>query len=68
MKRILILTSLLVLMAGGMMANGSQSVLPSHLPKHEFRGAWMHIIGQKQYAPMSPEQTRQYLIEQLDLL
>ena len=36
------------------------------LPKHEFRGAWMHIIGQKQYAEMSPEQTREYLIKQLD--
>ena len=28
----------------------------------------MHIIGQNQYAQMSPEQTRQYLVNQLDLL
>jgi len=37
-------------------------------PKHEFRGAWMHIIGQQQYASMSPQQTREYLTQQLDLL
>ena len=37
-------------------------------PKHEFRGAWMHIIGQNQYAKMNPEQTRDYLVKQLDLL
>ena len=40
----------------------------SALPKYEFRGAWMHIIGQKQYAQMTPEQTQEYLINQLDLL
>ena len=28
----------------------------------------MHIIGQKQYAEMTPEQTREYLVKQLDLL
>ena len=28
----------------------------------------MHIIGQNQYAQMTPEQTREYFIKQLDLL
>ena len=37
----------------------------SVLPKYEFRGAWMHIIGQKQYAQMTPQQTQEYLINQL---
>ena len=46
----------------------AQGEASSGLPKHEFRGAWMHIIGQKQYARMTPEQTRQYLSEQLDKL
>ncbi len=55
---------LLVSMTSCMVAQDS----PATAPKHEFRGAWMHIIGQKQYAQMSPEQTRQYLIGQLDLL
>ncbi len=34
----------------------------------EFRGAWMHIIGQKQYAAMGTEECQAYLINQLDLL
>lgn len=37
-------------------------------PKREFRGAWMHIIGQKQYAEKTPAQTQEYLIDQLDKL
>jgi len=37
-------------------------------PKHEFRGAWMHIIGQQQYARMTPAETQKYLIDQLDKL
>jgi len=37
-------------------------------PKYEFRGAWMHIIGQEQYARMTPPETQAYLIKQLDLL
>lgn len=65
MKRLIIFATLVMALMGGMTAQ----VAPSKAqPKHEFRGAWMHIIGQKQYAQMNPEQTRQYLIEQLDLL
>lgn len=37
-------------------------------PKREFRGAWMHVIGQSQYAKMTTEQTQKYLIDQLDKL
>lgn len=36
-------------------------------PKHEFRGAWMHTIGQKQYRQPSAE-LQQYLVDQLDKL
>ncbi len=36
--------------------------------KHEFRGAWLHIIGQSQYAKMTPEETRHYLVKQLNEL
>lgn len=35
-------------------------------PKSEFRGAWLHIIGQGQYKKMSVAETRTYLIKQLD--
>ncbi|MCF0181098.1 MAG: family 10 glycosylhydrolase [Muribaculaceae bacterium] len=37
-------------------------------PKREFRGAWMHIIGQKQYAMQSTAENQAYLIDQLDKL
>ena len=54
-------------MTGCMTATDGPAVHKS-LPKYEFRGAWMHIIGQNQYAKMTPEQTREYLVKQLDLL
>lgn len=36
--------------------------------KHEFRGAWMHIIGQNQYARQSTAENQAYLTDQLDRL
>ena len=39
-----------------------------HGQKREFRGAWMHIIGQKQYAQMGTAECQDYLSRQLDLL
>ncbi|MBO7609139.1 MAG: family 10 glycosylhydrolase [Muribaculaceae bacterium] len=40
----------------------------SQPPKHEFRGAWLHIIGQGQYARQSTAENQEYLIGQLDAL
>lgn len=40
--------------------------LPS--PKREFRGAWLHVIGQSQYMNMTPAQQQKYIIDQLDKL
>lgn len=37
-------------------------------PKREFRGAWLHIIGQGQYARMTPSETQDYLRNQLNKL
>ena len=37
-------------------------------PKREFRGAWLHIIGQGQYAKMTPQETQDYLRDQLNKL
>ena len=37
-------------------------------PKREFRGAWLHIIGQGQYAKMTPSETQDYLRNQLNNL
>ena len=67
MKRVFLL-SMLVMALTGCLAAADSGARQSQLPKHEFRGAWMHIIGQKQYAEMTPEQMRDYLVKQLDLL
>ena len=37
-------------------------------PKREFRGAWMHTVGQGQYARMTTDQNKAYLRNQLDSL
>lgn len=36
--------------------------------KREFRGAWMHVIGQSQYQNMSPSAMKDYFINALDEL
>ena len=37
-------------------------------PKREFRGAWLHVIGQTQWMNKSSEQQKKYIEQQLDLL
>ena len=37
-------------------------------PKREFRGAWIHTVGQGQYAKQSTEENKAYLIDILDKL
>lgn len=37
-------------------------------PKREFRGAWLHVIGQSQWMDKSPKQQRKYIVDQFDKL
>jgi uncharacterized lipoprotein YddW (UPF0748 family) len=37
-------------------------------PKREFRGAWIHVIGQGQYRDMSPDVMKNYFVDMLDNL
>lgn len=37
-------------------------------PKREFRGAWLHVIGQSQWMNKTPAQQREYMKRQFDLL
>lgn len=37
-------------------------------PKREFRGAWLHVIGQSQWQNKSTQQAKEYIIDQLDKL
>ena len=57
-KRIYI-ALLLLLMATGAFANN---------PKREFRGAWLHVIGQTQWQDKTTAQAQAYVRDQLDRL
>ena len=37
-------------------------------PKREFRGAWLHVIGQSQWQNKTTEQQKAYMIEQIEKL
>lgn len=51
-----------------LIAPAATSATDMPLPKREFRGAWLHVIGQSQYMNMTPEKQKEYLIDQLDKL
>ncbi|MDR2622788.1 MAG: family 10 glycosylhydrolase [Dysgonamonadaceae bacterium] len=44
------------------------SIFSQNAPKREFRGAWIQVINQSQYAAMSPTEMKQYFIQMLDNL
>lgn len=50
------------------LAIASLTVLAGEAPKREFRGAWLHVIGQSQYMNKTPQQQREYISGQLDKL
>lgn len=58
-KKALLITLLALAMA---------PVISADNPKREFRGAWMHTIGQKQYKEKSTAELQDYLVDQLDKL
>lgn len=56
-----IIVSLLLLMS-------ISAVAETKSPKREFRGAWLHVIGQTQYAGMSTEKAKAYIADQMEKL
>jgi len=44
------------------------SAISQPAPKREFRGAWIHVIGQTQYKNMSSQEMKLYFINMLDSL
>ena len=44
------------------------SSLASPPPKREFRGAWLHIIGQSQWQNKTTQQAKEYIIDQFNRL
>ena len=59
LKKLLLLTVLSLL---------SISYISAQNPKREFRGAWLHIIGQSQWQNKNTQQAKNYIVEQLDKL
>ncbi len=67
MKRLkIIILTLLGLITGSGAIGAAPADIPS--PKREFRGAWLHIIGQSQYQNKTTEQNKAYISDQLDKL
>lgn len=66
MKRniINVIVTVLALVAGSAMVIASEF----ENPKREFRGAWLHVIGQTQWQNKTTEQAKEYIREQLDKL
>lgn len=50
------------------MIAGWCAVLAAQNPKREFRGAWLHVIGQSQWQNKSTEQAKAYIRDQMDRL
>lgn len=44
------------------------SIAETAIPKREFRGAWLHVIGQTQWMNKSVSQQKKYIEEQIGLL
>ena len=52
----------------GVFVFGSLSIYAQQSSKREFRGAWIHVIGQDQYRSMVPDEMKIYLSDLLDSL
>lgn len=61
MKRII--SAVIAIILG--MAGATSS---SPAPKREFRGAWLHIIGQSQYVRMGAKEQKRYIADQIEKL
>lgn len=61
-----ILASLLLFASATSFISAMAAGIPN--PKREFRGAWLHVIGQSQWQNKSTAQAKQYIIDQFDKL
>lgn len=63
-KTIISITALIITI----LATASPACAEVPAPKREFRGAWLHVIGQSQYQNMTPARCRQYIDDQMERL
>lgn len=66
MKKIAILGFLLSIIS--CLPSAFSTASASDNPKREFRGAWLHVIGQGQWKAKNPQQQRAYIVDQFDKL
>ena len=59
--------SLILIILSGILA-WSVGMMRAENPKREFRGAWLHVIGQTQWQIKSVAQQKKYIEEQFDIL
>jgi Uncharacterized protein conserved in bacteria len=52
----------------GILLFSSLVICAQQSPKREFRGAWIHVIGQDQYRNMAPDEMKAYWSNMLDSL
>ena len=63
-----IVLSAVLLSAGSVFAIISADAQEKEIPKREFRGAWLHIVGNKTIATLSADQVKQMFLNALDSL
>ncbi len=67
MKKLTVLFSIVALMAAMVLPSCANSV-NTELPKREFRGAWLHVVGNTRIRTMSMEQVKKMFTNTLDTL
>ncbi len=60
--------SLLLILLSIFTSSATSQHIGGDNPKREFRGAWLHVIGQSQYQNKSTDQAKAYISDQLDKL
>ncbi len=68
LKSIYTLLAAMMIAAFGGQAVAKTGVAEPEAPKREFRGAWLHVIGQSQWQGMPEAKAKAYIQEQFDRL
>lgn len=68
MNRIVHSCQAAILLLSALLLSAVSPQAQRHNPKREFRGAWLHVIGQTQWQNKSTAQAKEYICSQLDKL
>lgn len=62
------MTKMAAVLTAAILISCSSYTLAQENPKREFRGAWLHIIGQSQWQNKTTDQAKAYIRDQMDKL